>query len=662
MNRNKNILVAVFIALFAFLLLYSTTSDIGITCDEAWINDSAAHSFAQWMSMTAKDIIRGDFTTFRSKESIEKYFGGHFHYHPPFGRMMHALSLIFFGNIAGEIKALRISPEIMFSIICALVFLITLRFTDYISAFTASLGLLFMPRMFGHGHIFALDIPVTFMWTLTVFFFLKCDEKPIYKYLFALSLGLSFCTKAQSALIPVAIFLWLILFPDKKKFSILTFGTMGAIAVFYFTNPWLWVDFTSHFTEFISGMSTHTEDFVVRTYYLGKKFNSNALPWHYPFLLSFFTIPAPYILLIVISVTAIAINLFNRLKEVFAKSVNISNEKYAIFILINALIPLIVVSSGIAPSYDGERLFLPAFPFLAILSGFGFMKIKMLCFRGKSAAGAYILSSLLILSSAISLYGIHPYELSYFNIYAGGLKGAKKIGMETTYWGDAFNKNTLGFINNNLRSKKIAGRALFNTILFDYYYDYGILSNDVIYDEDDYDYIIINHREGLLGEEEEFYTEQMIPVFSNNHNGVPLLSIYKSLDKSTENDFILFGKQKDIWKNTVISFNPFAEKEKTGNNIFPLIASIGDFSQATFNSIIRTTEKGAYRLYIFSRGNFTLSVDGRIISKSLSKKKKYIKTTVVLGKGYHIAEGMYESNESQKPFFAVIAKKVQNEQ
>lgn len=662
-EQTKTIITAFAIFFFSIFLLYCTTDGIGITCDEAWINDSAAHSFAEWMNLSVNGIIRGDFTNFRSKETIEKYFGGHFHYHPPFGRMMHALSLMLFGNLTGEIKALRISPEIMFSLTCALVFLITLRFCDYTSSVVASLGLLFMPRMFGHAHLFTLDMPITFMWVATVFFFIKSEDSRIYKVLFTISLGLSFCTKANSALIPASILIWLFFFPSVKRFSLLISGTIGAMAVFFFTNPWFWVNSNSHFQEYFLGMASHSEDFVVQTFYLGAKYDSNALPCHYPFLITFFTIPAPFIFLLMIGIAVSLKTLLNRIKNCFSSNNGCRKNKFALFFLINAFIPVMAVSAGFVPSYDGERLFLPAFPFFAILSGLGFYKIKELCFKKSSSLSSSLLGIVLVISSAFSLYSIHPFELSYYNIFSGGLKGAKAIGLESTYWGDAFNRNALSFMNKNLKGENISGRACFNAILFDYYHKYGLLSEDILYTEDDFHYLMINHREGLLKDEDLFYIEQVKPVFSNHNDGITLLSIYKNVALAEPEDFILSNGQRKYWKDTSLIYNSGQGGNKSikfnGRYRFPLITSSEkdtvEFSSIEFNSIFNSPEEDYYTFYIFGKGKFSLKIDNRLVSENNSSDARYLKINVKLEKGYHFLEGVYKPSDKRYRFFAVLS-------
>jgi hypothetical protein len=38
---------------------------------------------------------------------------------------------------------------------------------------------------------------------------------------------------------------------------------------------------------------------------------------------------------------------------------------------------------------------------------------------------------------------LHPYQLSYYNVLSGGLRGAEALGMELTYWGDPVDRALL---------------------------------------------------------------------------------------------------------------------------------------------------------------------------------------------------------------------------
>ena len=43
--------------------------------------------------------------------------------------------------------------------------------------------------------------------------------------------------------------------------------------------------------------------------------------------------------------------------------------------------------------------------------------------------------------TVFQLYAYHPYELSYYNQFIGGAKGAQDKGFTVSYWYDAFNKD-----------------------------------------------------------------------------------------------------------------------------------------------------------------------------------------------------------------------------
>ena len=80
------------------------------------------------------------------------------------------------------------------------------------------------------------------------------------------------------------------------------------------------------------------------------------------------------------------------------------------------------------------RLFLGAFPFLALLAGKG-LDLALGILPGLFwRLGAGALALFLTLPGIVRM---DPCLLSYYSPLVGGLKGAERLGMETTYWGDA---------------------------------------------------------------------------------------------------------------------------------------------------------------------------------------------------------------------------------
>ena len=119
----------------------------------------------------------------------------------------------------------------------------------------------------------------------------------------------------------------------------------------------------------------------------------------------------------------------------------------AILLLCGLLISLLPSALPSSPKYNGVRLFLPAFPFLAALAGGGFAwlqgKITALL-KSDSPDRARLaplvaaaLGAILLLPGLSGAARTHPYQLAYYNSLVGGTKGATARGFETIYWGQS---------------------------------------------------------------------------------------------------------------------------------------------------------------------------------------------------------------------------------
>ena len=115
-------------------------------------------------------------------------------------------------------------------------------------------------------------------------------------------------------------------------------------------------------------------------------------------------------------------------------------------ILLNIITCIGIIALPRVNKYDGVRLFLPAFPFIASLAG---MELSRLLQKIKPKRLVLGTGIFLLAISALPLIRIHPYYLSYYNVLAGGLRGAEQRGFETTYWGDTCNESILNYLNEN---------------------------------------------------------------------------------------------------------------------------------------------------------------------------------------------------------------------
>jgi len=132
-----------------------------------------------------------------------------------------------------------------------------------------------------------------------------------------------------------------------------------------------------------------------------------------------------------------------------------------------------------------------------------------------------------VLASLLSLWRIHPFELSYFNGFVGGLRGATKIGLETTYWNDVFTLDFAKMLNEKYAGKTFS-RVTGLRYTFRYYKEAGILDPSISQKKEDYDYFLLMYRQGWFHEAQWFYAGYMTPEYAVEREGVPLLEIYKA--------------------------------------------------------------------------------------------------------------------------------------
>ncbi len=299
----------------------------------------------------------------------------------------------------------------------------------------ASLAMTLMPRLWGHAHLASLETITNLTCTaavLAVAHWWNQSTPPTWRAgLFAgLLLGLAFLTKIQAVLLPLPIIVWTIWrWRLKAAMPLLLWGLTGAM-VFFAGWPWLWLDPVEHLREYFGRT---TDRAALSVWYFGTHYTDKAVPWHYPWVIFFTTVPMPTVLL---GLRFSAMTAWRSLR-----SGNDASDSAAIWlILANVLCPLVVFSLPGVAVYDCERLFLTALPFWAILAARGadFFLEQPSFPRFRWAALTVVL-----LVQLTNLVSMSPCHLSFYNFFVQGTAGAERIGLETTYWGDSVTRSLL---------------------------------------------------------------------------------------------------------------------------------------------------------------------------------------------------------------------------
>lgn len=429
--------------LLVFLLGYGVvilgqSSSIGYAWDEAYYYEPSLDA-AEWCSR----VLHGERPF--SEQAIDKYWSK-ISEHPSMLKFVSGLGLLIFQGSENPLWAMRWPISILFGLTLTLIYLLGRRVWGPAPALLAVLIYMTLPRVLGHAHFVSYETPLVFMTVLVVYCYLKGLDSAYWSVMTGISFGLLLATKINGFFLPIALLLWSHLFARSRYvnnlFSMIFIGPLVMIAVW----PWLWHESALRFLNYLAFHLTHQQTSV---YFLGERFgygNPNA-PWFYPLAMTAWTVP-------IFSLFLIVWGLLHTLRLPHRRPISM------------LFVACLLVMYGVAcapgtPKYDGVRLFLTVFPFLALLGGAGAVSLMKhltgIFIRGSRTDPerqrygmrlmAWILGGCLIFQASFTIPIYHSTLLSYFNRLVGGLPGAAERGLEVTYWGEAINGDVLEIIN-----------------------------------------------------------------------------------------------------------------------------------------------------------------------------------------------------------------------
>jgi len=512
---------------FTVLALVAITvslADAGITWDEP-LYMKASRGYMTWLG-----ILRRDPGEAFSDAAIVRWWvqDPTLELHPPLGKFLSGITWAAFRGFLGDVSALRVSNAVLYSVLVGLVFAMVSTEYGTLSGVFAAMSLLCMPRMFFHAHLANIDTTVATTWFLAMWVFWRLESRSDPGAILASGLffGLALATKMNAIVIPLV---WgtHVLLAKRVWRGLVRVGLICVVGagVFVGTWPWLYHDLPNRLLYYVSMASRFAER---PQYYLGQTLPH--VTWHYPFVLTAVVIP-----LAVVAMSLIGTAHVLRRRD--------DSGVGRLFVL-NALAPLVFAATGLQAAYSGERHFIPAYPYLACLAGVGFGATwKMLRSRAHTLyqladsrrlqmASALGLG-LLLLPAAISIWQMHPYQLSYYSELIGGLPGATRLGLETTFWCETY-QAALPYLNGHAATSATVWAE--NPFVMRAYQDQGRLREDLqiiggdTVPVDRADYAVVQMRQTGLG----YYTPDLTgalagetPVYSLERQGVPLMHVYR---------------------------------------------------------------------------------------------------------------------------------------
>ncbi len=356
----------------------------------------------------------------------------------------------------------RFGPIVLFSLAMGAVFFrLEKLFSRQVGLFAVGIILL-LPRVFAHAHIAACDSSLTACWLLAwaTFDGAFADEqrsriariRGIVLWGVCLGLTLSMKWTGWAALAPFLLSVLLVRnsrgkqsFADRHsswvsnlksyfnaRFFLLLYrflpGLLVALGVFFLLNPPLWFEPVRGFCKFVS-LNTSREGFNISILFWGRMYNlDHPLPWYNTIVWTLITIPSGFLLL----------GLLGLWSGKYSRAMFV--------ILLHGTVLLIVRAIPGTPPHDGVRLFVTAFPFLAMIAALG----AAACWSARCGRRFWAGKIVVVLIFAVGVFNLGwyaPQWLSYYNALIGGLGGASRAGFEPTYYWDSLDREVLDWID-----------------------------------------------------------------------------------------------------------------------------------------------------------------------------------------------------------------------
>jgi 4-amino-4-deoxy-L-arabinose transferase-like glycosyltransferase len=413
--------IAVGLGALAGVLVVGTLGDPGITIDEP-LDVRPGRTYVSTLCAKGWHFFDRDVVTAVFRDNAE---------HPPLGRWLLGIAATLGepfepylgGPDAFSMHAARLAPALAFAILVGLVSHTTSVRYGRAAGVGAGLALVLMPRVFAHAHLGALDTFLCLFWTAALISAERAlgSSRPLLAMLLAgLVWGLAILTKIHAWLLPPILLIYVLIYHRSlRKLLALAVWAATGLAVYFAGWPWLWYDTARRLRAYFG---TGIERTTLLVQYFGHVYADRDVPWHYPWFYFAVTVPVG---LHALGVLGMVRGWRMRRTDPFP------------LLLAGSIATFLILFSTRVPVYDGERLFLVAFPLWSILIGLGFGDAWR--WAGRRVALRIVLAALLA-GQGYGVVMLHPFGLSYYNALVLGLPGAERLGLELTYWGDAVDR------------------------------------------------------------------------------------------------------------------------------------------------------------------------------------------------------------------------------
>jgi hypothetical protein len=444
LGRDRFLIAALLLCAAYFIALAATAPAMGYTRDEGYYFKAAEQYGAWWDTLFSRRF----FDAFSASE-IQLRFGYNTE-HPALVKLLQGFTFRVFHKWLGWVgpaQGFRLTGFSFAALSLFATFLLGRELVSERAGLLAACLMAALPRYFYDAHLACFDVPITAMWTLTLWAFWRGLTAPghaAWRRALAAGLifGLALATKLNSLFLPP---LFVLAWIHRGGFSgafrpmsapsggvdirmpsvpavLLAMAVLGPL-VFVASWPWLWHDTIDRINNYV-GFHLHHEHYPIL--FLGKMFVLPPFPVSFAWVMSAVTIPTPLLVLGVMGL------FHGTYRAVVARSTED-------FLLVAAcLLPVLLISLPGTPIFGGVKHWYNAMPELAVLAARSIMigaDVVAEKWRSLSRLAAPALGTFACLPGLAATIASHPNGIGFYNELAGGFRGGAEIGMQRSFWG-----------------------------------------------------------------------------------------------------------------------------------------------------------------------------------------------------------------------------------
>ncbi len=443
MNKtfDRASLFALLIAVFWIGVLTQTSRGVGMPRDESFYVVAADYA-ASWFV----DVFNGDVDAFSQAEINRRDRFGWNWEHPVLMKSFFGLSKRILhdelGWVSSPLLAYRLPTMFLAGLGMFLVFLLGRRLGGVLTGYLAQGFFAFMPRMFFHSHLACFDMPVTVIWLLVVFTFIKARFDGRWIVPAGVTLGLGFATKLNIFFLPFALLGYAILEilalwrteRTQARWLIRRYAWIGGAfiviggAVFFAHWPLLYHDAIGQIRRYIEFHARHVHYPVD---YFGVLQYRPPFAIHFPLIMTLVSVPIVTLGLGLVGVSIAVRKCWSARAVQWSEPTVIAGQA-----LVSIVVPLFIIAMPNTPIFGGTKHWMPAMPFLALLAAWGL--VHGLRNLPKWMQGRAQKTGLIVLLLSTPLWATHTYGTHgpvYYNGVIGGPPGAADLGLSRNFWG-----------------------------------------------------------------------------------------------------------------------------------------------------------------------------------------------------------------------------------